>query len=119
MSIVIRFFSHLVMWTAILAVFFTMVLLLTGSADLAGALTSFMVLGGLALVLAAFPAGIAVSRKVLTEGSRRVRPLTEFAAATLALAVLVLILVGWIGPSLAGALEESRRRRTRSQTQGS
>jgi hypothetical protein len=70
MSIVIRFFSHLVMWTAILAVFFTMVLLLTGSADLAGALTSFMVLGGLALVLAAFPAGIAVSRKVLTEGSR-------------------------------------------------
>lgn len=96
--------SRLALWTAMLAVFFILVLILPGS-NLPAALASFMVLGGLGLVLAAFPAGIAVSGLVLAEESVQLRPVAEFALATVAVALLVLLLVGWVGPTIARSID--------------
>lgn len=108
MSIAVRFVNRLVLWTLILAGFFTLVQLLTGS-GLTAAVSSFMVLGGLALVLAAFPAGISVSRDVLPDAPLEIRPVAEFAVASLVVALVVLVLAGWVGPAVVRGAPSVRK----------
>ncbi len=104
MTVIARFATRLLLWTFLLSSFFVLVAVLTG-AGLWEALTSFTVLGGLALVLAAYPAGIAVSQRVFDDGKIRLGRFAEFVAVTASLAVVLLVLVGWVGPSIARSID--------------
>ena len=76
-----RFWLQLAIWTAILrAIFFVLGVVSPnqGFREVVGHLPMW---AGLALVLAAYPAGLAVSRAVLPDGTLAWKPVLEFTVA--------------------------------------
>lgn len=100
MQLVLRFWIRVALWTAGLVVVFTAIPLIAGM-GLGNAIPRLAVWGGLALVLAAFPAGIAVAKDVFPETGRpSLGPSVAVSLGALALSLAVLVLGGWVGPTL-------------------
>ncbi len=97
MRLVIRFWSALVVWAAILLLLLLGVSLLSGQPprELAGNLLSWL---GLALALAAYPAGVHVSGEVFREGERLPRRVAAAAVAAALASVLMFGLGNFIAP---------------------
>ncbi len=104
MHLALRFWTRLVLWTGILLVIFLGLGIGQGMSAL---LAHIPAMGGLALVLAAYPAGLAVAGMVLPDGRPAVRPLVQFTLAAAAVCVLTLVLAGYVGPAVQGALAEA------------
>ncbi len=78
MHLALRFLTRLVLWTGILLIIFLGLGIRQGMSAL---LAHIPAMGGLALVLAAYPAGLAVAGMVLPEGRPAVRPIVQFTLA--------------------------------------
>ena len=98
MRLAARFWVHIAMWTGILFAILTIISLLSGQ-DVAQVIANIPVWGGLALILSAFPVGLAVAPEAIPEGDPQWRPLVEFVLAALAVSLLALILAGFVGPA--------------------
>jgi len=72
-----------------------------GAAGGGPVLSHIPVWAGFALVLAAYPAGIAISAEALGPGRPSFGSLLRFAALLAGLGVAMLLVLGWIGPGLA------------------
>ena len=97
MRLAFRFWAQLGLWTGVLLAILIIVSLLMGG-TWASTIARLPVWGGLALVLAAYPGGIAVSRQVLSRERFQFRSLVEVSIAALAVCVLTFLLAGYVGP---------------------
>ena len=97
MRLAFRFWAQLGLWTGVLLAILIIVSLLMGG-TWASTIARLPVWGGLALVLAAYPGGIAVSRQVLSRECFQFRSLVEVSIAALAVCVLTFLLAGYVGP---------------------
>ena len=97
MHLAFRFWSHLGLWTGILIAILATVSLLMGG-TWGSTVARLTVWGGLALVLAAYPAGIAVTRQVLARERFRFRSLMAVSLAAITVCVLTFLLAGYVGP---------------------
>ncbi len=98
MRTAVTFWVRLALWTAILLVLLVGASLFTGMAA-ADVFVSLPVWAGLAIVLAAFPAGLSVSAAILPDGRFGWRLIGEMVAATVAVSVLTFVLAGYAGPA--------------------
>ena len=85
-------------WTGIITVILLGISLLTG--ERAGLLINVPVWVGLAFVLAAYPAGIAVVEDVIPGQGIRVPAIAMFMATALSASVAAFVLANWVGPAL-------------------
>ncbi len=70
MQLALRFWTRVALWTGILLVTLMTITLIASDGGMAAAVANLPSWAGLALVLSAFPAGIAVSRETLPEDGR-------------------------------------------------
>ncbi|MCZ6916259.1 MAG: hypothetical protein O7I93_05750 [Gemmatimonadetes bacterium] len=104
MRLATRYWAHIAMWTGILFAILSIISLLSGQ-GVAAVVSNIPVWGGLALILSAFPAGLAASPQAIPEGDPQWRPLAEFALAAVAVSVLALVLAGYVGPAASRWLD--------------
>ena len=97
MRLAFRFWAQLGLWTGVLLGILIVVSLLMGGTWVS-TIARLPVWGGLALVLAAYPAGIAASRKVIVGERLQLRSLVEVSIAAVAVCVLTFLLAGYVGP---------------------
>ena len=102
-----RFWLKLAIWIAILLTIFTVLGVVSPNQGFREVVAHLPVWAGLALVLAAYPAGLAVSREVLPDGPLVWRPVVEVTLAAAGVCVLTLILAGYIGPAVLRSLADS------------
>ena len=103
MSVLLKFFSAVLVWAAVLLVLLSGVSLV-GGGSISSVLGHLPVWGGLALVLSAFPGGVAVVDAVLPPtGGLDLRSFGIAAGAVAAVAVITFLLVAYIGPAAVRA----------------
>lgn len=102
-----RFWLKLGIWIAILLTIFFVLGVVSPDQGFRGVVGHLPVWAGLALVLAAYPAGLAVSREVLPDGPLVWRPVVEVTLAAAAVCVLTLIMAGYIGPVVLRSLADN------------
>ena len=105
MQLAVRFWTKLMMWTGILFLILISVSLVSGQ-SVGTVMAHIPVWGGLALVLAAFPAGLAVSEQTIpdTGAQPNVRPIVHMTLAAMLVSLFTFVLAGWVGPVAVGWL---------------
>jgi len=103
MRLALRFWKHLLLWTGILLVLLLAVTAVAGRAP-REVLASLPVWLGLALALAAYPAGVAVAADTLPAGKLEPRRIVSVGLAAAAVSMLMLTLGNVAGPRLARSL---------------
>ena len=103
MRLALRFWKYLLLWTGILLVLLLAVTTVAGSGP-REVLVGLPVWLGLALALAAYPAGVAVADDTLPAGRLDIRRIVSVGLAAAAVSVLMLTLGNVAGPRLARAL---------------
>ena len=104
MKLFLKFFASVAVWTAVLLTLLSGVSIVGGQ-SLSSVFSHLPVWGGLALVLSAFPAGIAVAGEVFPRRSViSFRMFGAFAASAVTLALLTFVLVGYAGPAAVRAV---------------
>ncbi|MFQ5890585.1 MAG: hypothetical protein ACE5JR_11105 [Gemmatimonadota bacterium] len=98
MRLALRFWAHLALWAGILLMILTAISLFTGQPG-ATVLAQLAAWSGLALALAAFPAGVAISSEALPKGRRVARRAAAAAAAAASVSLLIFVLGNWVGPA--------------------
>ena len=94
------------MWTGILFLILITVSLVGGQ-SVGTVMAHIPVWGGLALVLAAFPAGLAVSEETIPDAGAgagagawpNVRPIVHMTLAAMLVSLFTFVLAGWVGPA--------------------
>jgi hypothetical protein len=104
MRLATRFWVHIAMWTGILFALLIVISLLSGQGG-ATVMSSLPGWGALALILSAFPAGLAVTSDAIPEGGPERRALLELAFSAVAVSVLALVLAGFVGPAASRWLD--------------
>ncbi len=102
-----RFWLKLAIWIAILLTIFFVLGVVFPNQGFREVVGHLAVWAGLALVLAAYPAGLAVSHEVLPDGPLVWRPVVEVTLAAAAVCVLTLILAGYVGPAVLRSLADN------------
>ncbi len=110
MKVLLKFFAAVAVWTAILLALLSGISIVGGQ-GLAEVLSHLPFWGGLAFVLSAFPAGIAVVDDVFPRsGGIDVRTFGVAAAGAVTLALLTFMLVAYAGPAaVRGAMSTDSR----------
>lgn len=115
MQLALRFWTKLMMWTGILFLILITVSLVGGQ-SVGTVMAHIPVWGGLALVLAAFPAGLAVSEETVPDAETGVgagagagvgvivRPIIHMTLAAIVVSLFTFVLAGWVGPAAVGWL---------------
>ena len=108
MQLALRFWTKLLMWTGILFLILITVSLVSGQ-SVGTVMAHIPVWGGLALVLAAFPAGLAVSEQTVPDAETGagagagagaiVRPIIHMTLAAMLVSLFTFVLAGWVGPA--------------------
>ena len=104
MQLALKFWSRLLIWTGILLVVL-MVLSLVMGQGFREVMAHLPTWSGLALALAAFPAGIAVSSDVIPSDRLAFRRLVEWGAAAAALVIVFFVLGNFVAPGIGRALD--------------
>ncbi len=95
MSLIPKFLAKLAIWTGLLLLAFMALSALGGWAEAFAHLPAW---AGRALGLAAFPAGLAVAKDVLPDGSVSWSRLGTMLGLTVGLSVTTFVLANWVGP---------------------
>lgn len=96
MALISKFLTQLAIWTGLLLLAFTALSALGGWTEAIAHLPAW---AGRALGLAAFPAGLAVSRDVLPDGLPSRSVLGTMLGLTVGLSVTTFALANWVGPA--------------------
>ncbi|MEE9133666.1 MAG: hypothetical protein V3U13_08900 [Gemmatimonadota bacterium] len=107
MRLALKFWGRLAIWTGILLLILLAVSLVFGG-SVAEVFAHLPVWAGLALALAAFPAGIAVSSETFPEGQLVLRRVVEVALAAAAVSLLMLTLGNLVAPIASRSLASDR-----------
>ncbi len=100
MKIVATFWKWLAIWTGLVGALYVDASLLGGGGAGVRALPVSL---GMALVLASYPAGIAVSGSVFGNGGPSRSQLTAFVEAAVSACVVLFLLTNWLAPAVAEA----------------
>ena len=102
----LKFWTRLALWTGILLVIFVFLGLQPGE-GVGPVLAHLPAWAGLALVLSAYPAGLAVSRETLPGERFVLRRLIEVALAAALVSLMTLVLAEYVGPEAQRWLNEA------------